>query len=380
MFLSGSAPSQCPARTLRDVSAPSIFAHHRSLRWSVPACVAGVVALAAGGVFTAQASSKSLPPITAAALLADVQSAQVPGFSGTIVAQMSLGLPALPALSGGPNGVSMASLLSGSHTMRFWYGGPERQRVALLGTTNETDVFHNGRDVWQWDSDGHVATHTVLPKQHRPSVAQVALTPRQLADRALAAIEPTTAVSVATERRVADRAAYELVLTPRGGTTRVDNVRIAIDGSTKMPLSVQVFARDSTSPAIDVSFSKVTFKTPSSDNFEFSPPPGATVHPGTPARVHTTPATPATPAIGTHDDAQTIGSGWSTIAEYRIPPAQLAKSAGPLLGRLAVVGGAWGHGRLLTSALVSVLITDDGRVFAGSVDPSALYAAAATHK
>ena len=41
---------------------------------------------------------------------------------------------------------------------------------------------------------------------------------------------------------------------------------------------------------------------------------------------------------------------------------------------------AWGSGRLLDSKLVSILITDDGRVFAGAVDPSALYAAAATHK
>jgi hypothetical protein len=29
---------------------------------------------------------------------------------------------------------------------------------------------------------------------------------------------------------------------------------------------------------------------------------------------------------------------------------------------------------------LSVLVTNDGRVFAGAVDPSALYAAAATHK
>ena len=50
------------------------------------------------------------------------------------------------------------------------------------------------------------------------------------------------------------------------------------------------------------------------------------------------------------------------------------------LNALTPVSGPWGSGRLLDSKLLSILITNDGRVFAGAVDPSALYAAAATHK
>ena len=41
------------------------------------------------------------------------------------------------------------------------------------------------------------------------------------------------------------------------------------------------------------------------------------------------------------------------------------------------MSGRWGSGRLLQSDLLSVLVTNDGRVFAGSVAPDALYAAAA---
>ena len=44
-------------------------------------------------------------------------------------------------------------MLSGSHTARVWYAGPTKQRFALLGTLGETDVFHDGTDLWQWDSD-----------------------------------------------------------------------------------------------------------------------------------------------------------------------------------------------------------------------------------
>lgn len=352
----------------------SFFRQHRALRWLVPACVAGVTALAAGGVFSARASSESLPPRTPAQLLADVQSSNVSGFSGTIVAQLSLGLPDLPSLGGNGNSTSMASLLSGSHTMRFWYGGADRQRVALLGSTSETDVFRKGRDVWQWNSDQHVATHTVLPAGHAPRpTPTTTLTPQQLAARAIAAIDPTTRLSVDDTRRVADRAAYDLVLTPRDPATRIGSIHIAIDGTTKTPLGVQVHARGSSASAIDVSYSHISFKDPTDDNFTFTPPPGSKVHNGAPH------GPDGTGAKGS-GSVTTSGAGWSTVVEYRATPQEIQKFAPELLSRLSAVHGDWGRGRLLESALVSALVTDDGRVFIGAVDPSALYAAAVKHK
>jgi hypothetical protein len=41
------------------------------------------------------------------------------------------------------------------------------------------------------------------------------------------------------------------------------------------------------------------------------------------------------------------------------------------------VHGAWGSGRLLHTSLLSILITNDGRVLVGAVTPSVLYADAA---
>jgi hypothetical protein len=40
------------------------------------------------------------------------------------------------------------------------------------------------------------------------------------------------------------------------------------------------------------------------------------------------------------------------------------------------VRGSWGSGKLLRSALVSALLTDDGRLVVGAVPPELLYAAA----
>ncbi len=89
----------------------------------------------------------------------------------------------------------------------------------------------------------------------------------------------------------------------------------------------------------------------------------------------------------------TIGSGWLTVLDA--PSAGLTTPGGgpasgkitagdsgavlnALLGSATQVSGSWGTGRLLQTSLVSVLITDSGRVFVGAVQPSVLYAAAGT--
>jgi hypothetical protein len=47
-----------------------------------------------------------------------------------------------------------------------------------------------------------------------------------------------------------------------------------------------------------------------------------------------------------------------------------------LIASASYTHGAWGTGRLLRTSLISVLITDNGNMFVGAVQPSVLYAAA----
>ena len=60
----------------------------------------------------------------------------------------------------------------------------------------------------------------------------------------LKALEPTTTVTSDSSVEVAGRAAYELVLDPNDANSLISQVRIAIDGDTKVPLRVQVFGTD----------------------------------------------------------------------------------------------------------------------------------------
>jgi outer membrane lipoprotein-sorting protein len=360
---------------------PKSASKRRALRWLVPAAAAGVVALVASGVLSADANP-NLPPQTAAQLLAAIDNTNPSGFSGTIVEKASLGLPELP--KGAGNNAGVLDLLTGSHTSRVWYGSETKQRFALLDSLGEQDVFRNGREFWHWDSNTHTATHTVLPADagKAPTPSETAtVTPEQAAQQALALIDPTTNVTTDRAAVVAGRSAYTLVLTPKDSRSRVASVRISIDGQHKLPLGVQVYARGSNKAALDVSFTRIDFSVPSDENFTFVPPSGAKVKQSTdpastPNRAPGTEKSPTTGPTG----MKTIGKGWTTVVAVSgvgsvDTLASQNKELSQLFKALPAVSGAWGHGHLFESALATALITDDGRAFIGAVDPAVLYEA-----
>jgi hypothetical protein len=91
------------------------------------------------------------------------------------------------------------------------------------------------------------------------------------------------------------------------------------------------------------------------------------------------------PATGLTDPGpctrRTLGSWWTTVVAF--PAGTGNQAAGPLgllLRAAKPVQGSWGSGRLLTTSLLSVLVTSDGRVLAGAVTPDTLYADAAQLK
>jgi outer membrane lipoprotein-sorting protein len=376
----------------------SVMASRPVLRWAVPAGV--LVAIIGGGVvataLTASADA-SLPPRSAAQLLVDLQTAKLDGVSGTVVERADLGLPALPGGMGGDGSAQLDSLISGSHTLRVWYSGPDKARVALLGAAGESDIIHNGPDTWMWSSGDNTATH-LKDSEHAdgkaPKVAPSGLpsdlpkTPQEVADKVLAALDPTTSVSTDGSATVAGRPAYELVLAPKDTGSLIAQVRIAIDGTAHIPTRAEVFARSEPNrPAFEIAFTQVSFTRPDASVFAFTPPPGAKVDEGGKDGPKGTGTQPAKPPAGVEPKTAVLGKGWTSILVARVPqdassPAQQPGSgSGPslesFLKTLPEAHGAWGSGHLVESRLFTVLLTDDGRVLIGSVSPDRLTAAAA---
>jgi outer membrane lipoprotein-sorting protein len=370
----------------------SIFTSRPALRWGVPVVVFGAVIGGGAAARTLAASADpSLPSRTAAQLLVDLQTARLDGGSGTVVEQADLGLPSLPGL-GGQGSSDITSLASGSHTVRVWFSGPDKARIALLGTLGEQDIITNGHDVWHWDSQKNSATHSVLSSDEKaPDTArkhpavnpnELPKTPQEAANAALSAIDASTKVTTSGAARVAGRSAYELVLQPRDTASLVGRITLAIDSQRHVPLRVQVFPANSDKAAFQVEFTQVSFTRPNDSQFKFSPPPNTKITEDKPDS--DTGTKPDNGAQAPTEQPTIIGQGWTSIISAKLPPDALNPAPNADQGRqslslnaLPKVSGSWGSGHLLTSKLFSVLITDDGRVLAGAVKPDRLYQAAA---
>ena len=358
-----------------------------ALRWLAPLSLVAVVA-GGGLVATTATADPKLPPRTAEQLLVDLQQAKVDGLSGTVTQQANLGLPELPA-GGSTQSSDFNALLTGSHTLKVWYAGQDKARVALLGTLGESDLIVNGGDVWTWSSDEKEATHRKLDRSARdgarpgPQPTDLPKTPQEAADRFLAAVGPTTEVSTDTYVTVANRAAYELVLDPKDDRSLIREVRIAIDAERKIPLRVQVYGRGA-DPVASVGFSSVDFAVPDDGQFAFNPPPGTKVTEVKPDDAKDAAESAKgkaedkmAKARAQRADTEVVGTGWTTVVVTKTKAgaksADQAGELGALLEQLPKVSGAWGSGRVLAGTAFSVVLTDDGRMAVGTVQPEVLY-------
>jgi len=373
----------------------------RRARWAVPGAVVAVTAVTVAALqIPAAQAAPDLPARTPAQLLASLSSdAKVPPLTGTVVETASLGLPQLPGTS---DPTSLASMLTGSHTVKVYYQDATHFRLAVPQPESETDVIADGSKLWLWQSTSDSVTEYLpsagqVPQAEKQLPAAAALTPQQAANQVLQAVGQTTLVSVQANVMVAGEPAYQLVLAPKSSSSLVGRVVIAIDGKYGVPLRVQLYAKGASSPAFQVGFTALQFVTPSPANFDFTPPSGASVKVVKLARDSGKPAKSAGAEASGYGQ---YGKSWLTVAEFpqrdltqgfgagaaggKQPDAYSANGNGvgvssqellnALLGSAKPVSGSWGSGTLVSTSLVSLLITN-GEVYIGAVEPSVLYAA-----
>jgi outer membrane lipoprotein-sorting protein len=360
--------------------------------WMAPVVVVAVVAAAAAltTVVSAAGSSPNLPRRTPSQLLVDIQKHAATSLSGRVVETANLGLPALP---GSDSGASLAwqGFLTGSHVVRLWIDGPDKQRAALIGKLSEADVVHSGRDVWTYTSDTNSVSHSVLrSSSERTAQSQTEkYSPTQAAAQLLKAIDPSTSVTVESNRRVAGRAVYVLALVPRDANSTVRKATIAVDAQHYVPLQVAIYGSGS-QPAFRTGFSSVSFTRPAASVFAFRPPAGASIvkdpfglsGPGGHGDRLGAPSAPsgsAARAKTTSPAPRVIGTAWTTVLELHggSGPASSIGLGNATLHDLTTRVGTDGA-RLLHTALVNAVFLPDGRTFVGAVKPAALEHIAAT--
>lgn len=344
-----------------------------AVRW-VPAVAVPLVLVAGAIVIPVTANaSVVLPAKTVEEVLQLALDSAGTSFSGTVEQTSDLGIPEIPTTAGGTSTTDALEFLTGSHTASVFQSGSESSRVQVIEDLAERDVYRTGQDVWTWDSEKNEAVHSVLPS-HDDSAAPegmpatpVPATPRELISTVLEQAGESTDITLTDNVRVAGRAAYGIVLTPRTADTLVGDVTIAVDAETGVPLSAAITAAGQENPALSVAFTAIDFAEPSADIFAFTPPADADV-----IEADLAERVPAASDREAPSGLTVIGDGWSRIVGIPLPAD--AQSSGSELDQLLTpVDG----GRVLETSLVSVFLTDDGRLLAGAVSAAQLQAAAA---
>ncbi|GAA1763106.1 LolA family protein [Agromyces humatus] len=305
----------------------------------------------------------------------------------------------------------LISLATGTHTARVYLDGTNA-RLQVLDDLAERNVYLTDEGAWIYDSREQAATHVTVDRAALDALKAEASaqaeahadeardrleaefgtplpTPEEVLDQALAKLDESTEVSVGTDARIAGREVYELVLEPRDADTLVGEISVSIDGDTGVALAASVTASGASEPAFSVAFTEVTFEAPDASVFAFTPPEGTAVteHEVPVPTLAELEQRKAEHAAGTGEPSdrmpqpEVIGEGWSTVVVLPMAGAGagategLDPEAAALLGTLTQpVDG----GRILQTSLVTVLVTDDGRLLAGAVTAERLLDAAAS--
>ncbi|GAA5124795.1 LolA family protein [Pseudonocardia adelaidensis] len=315
--------------------------------------VAGAVGLGLLAVPAGAGAQPALPPVDPEELVRSVLAADPQPLAGAVELDNGLGLPALP-------GVPQAA--DGTSTARIWCDGEHRGRVQLPTETGERTLVSDGVTFWAWNSEDRTVRR-VPEGDHDRDGANA--DPGAVAAKVLAALRPTSVISVQGSSEVAGRAAYDLVLAPASSErTLLREVRVAVDAEHRMPLRLTVLATGSPDPALELGFTDVSFGPQDPELFRFTPPPGAKIEDAQPHEGHPPGATEPT----------MVGDGWDTVLVTTAPgPGTERPEGAPDLAQLGrPINGPWGSGRLITSAVAGVIVTDDGRIAAGAVPEQVL--------
>ncbi|MFD9033928.1 outer membrane lipoprotein carrier protein LolA [Streptomyces sp. NPDC059567] len=375
--------------------------NRKASRYIVPVAVAGVAAATIGLVPALAASGDpDLPEITAQQLIEKIAASETQTLSGTFKVSTDLGLPSVAGLAGSLGGGSgsasadpqekLTQLVSGTHTLRVAADGPDRQKLTILDGSDEYSLIHNGDDVWGYDSKSNEVFHEKTDGAGKAPEKELPATPKELADEILKAADGTTSITVGGTAKVAGRDAYQLVIKPKQSGSMVESVKVAVDAQNGTPLKFTLASVDGGKPVVDAGFTKVDFGKPAASTFDFKAPKGAKVTEGGPENEKAPEHLGkefgkqfgGLGDLGAGEGPNVIGEGWTSIATFDTGAAAPKTDEAPkeVQGFLDALGdkvtGKFGSGTVFKTKIVNVLMTDDGKVYAGAVTKDALVDAA----
>jgi hypothetical protein len=181
-------------------------------------------------------------------------SAAIP-HEGYVETTGTLGLPDLPRLS------AVSALLGGTTHARVWWRSAAAWRIDQVTATGESDTYDWRGTLHTWDFESRRVQLLVSASPLRlPRVDD--LLPPQAARRILDGVTRDDELTPLPGKRVAGRSADGVRIAPAAPHSTVGRVDMYVDSATGLPLSLQLYPRGSSSPALSSRFLDVRLARP----------------------------------------------------------------------------------------------------------------------
>ena len=382
-----------------------------SKRWVPSIAVPAVIAVGAIAV-PLQANAIDLPDLSPQQVMVLMQGADVTEFSGTIVKSSNLGLPTLefssmmsedsiaqmeekmpaemadfvPAVIESNTLTQAIELISGSHTIRVYVSGQDKLRAQILDPMSQRDLIVNGNEFWVYDAKMATALTGTIDIEADPakqaeaeqkvldyadSIALDLSSPEAIADYLVSMVDETSQIEVGKDHSVAGRSAYQLIISPDSPNSLVASAAVSVDSETGMPLKVEIFSTTQVEAAMTVGFESISFGSVDQGLFSFTPPAGTSVETFDADELMATLDGYEKPEGYVSDyevpaEPEVLGSDWDSVVHLAALPADIPQDlmATELFAdMLTQVPG----GKVFSTPLVNVLLTDSGEVYMGAV-------------
>ncbi len=326
-------------------AAVNLFRRLPLLRLLLLCAVLVVVGASATAIAFALDAGPTPPPKPLAEAIHDALTgsagSSIEGVSANITLSNHLLEGASLASGGGSAGEWTSSPLVSGASGRLWIAKDGDMRLELQSQQGDTQILYDGHTLQLYDAatntlyrytppihegngeaDIQVAVPSASARAHEPpSVAKI--------EEAIAHLSKHADVSGATPTDVAGQPAYTVRVSPKESGSLLAGVELSFDAANGVPLRAAIYSTSSSSPAIELAASSISYGPVSQSVFAFTPPPSAKVEEVRPRRESSAEASkPPThkPDITTHGHGI---SSIAVIAQEAKPGSQTSSSEAP---------------------------------------------------
>ncbi len=238
--------------------------------------IAVVLALAAAGAAIAVAAGGGGPTPPAKPLDQAIHDALSSTAPGGITARVKFTNTLFP--SGALLGNVGSALMSGA-SGRLWVTNDGRGRIELQSDAGDVQIVWNTTTVSVYDASSNTVYRAKLPSHSDSAASADKGAPPALSaiDEFLSRLGGHATISAAQPDNVAGQPAYSVTVSPKHDGGLLGSAELAWDAARGVPLRIAIYAQGSSSPALALEATEISYGPVSTSDVDISPPADAKI-------------------------------------------------------------------------------------------------------